>query len=208
MTQIFGDKGVVVPVTVIEAGPCFVTQIKTEDKDGYDAVQLAFEDVKKSRVNKPRGGTFRKAGVAPKKVIQEFRVAAGMDPEYKPGDTITCEVFKAGDLVDITARTKGRGFTGVIKRWNQHRGPMAHGSGYHRGVGSMGANTFPAHVFKNKHMPGQYGNEQVTIQNLNVVRVDKDKNCLLIKGGVPGPDGALVSVRSAIKSAIKVGGVK
>ena len=202
MTQIFGDKGIVIPVTVIEAGPCVVTQIKTKEKDGYSAIQIGFEDVKKNRVNKPIGGVFKKAGVAPKGVLREFHVE---DPNaFKIGDIITCETFAANDVVDVTAKTKGHGFSGTIKRWNFHRQPMTHGnSRSHRVVGSLGANTWPARVFPNKKMPGHYGCEQVTIQNLTIVRVDKDKNCLLVKGGVPGAEGALVAVRTAVKGGTK-----
>lgn len=202
MTQIFGDKGVVIPVTVLEAGPCVVIQIKTLEKDGYWAVQVAFEDIKKARANKPRTGAFKKAGTAPKRIMREFRLEA--EPTFKVGDTITCETFAAGDIVDVTSRTKGRGFTGTIKRWNFARQRMTHGnSRSHRVPGSIGANSFPSRVFPGQKMTGQYGNEQVTIQNLTVVRVDKDKNCILIKGGIPGPDGALVSVKTAVKRGDK-----
>ena len=209
MTQIFdtegkfGAKGTVVPVTVIEAGPCVVTQIKTEGVDGYAAVQVAFEDIKKNRTNKPQAGHFKKAGVTPKRILREFRVTT-QGAELKVGDVITCDMFSAGDLVDVTARTKGRGFTGVIKRWNQRRQPMSHGcSVTHRAPGSMGANSFPSRVFPGKKLAGQYGNEQVTISNLTIVKVDKEKNCLLVKGGVPGPEGALVSIRTAVKGGAK-----
>jgi len=206
MTQFFTPKGVQVAVTVIEAGPCVVTQVKTVESDGYDAIQVAFEDIKvKSRVNKPRQGHFKKAGTAPKRFVREFRINTVDGEPHKVGDVITCDTFAEGDAVDVTSRTKGRGFTGVIKRWNQARvGPMSHGTGpIHRSVGSMGANSDPSRVFKNKHMAGQYGNEQVTIQNLTIVKVDKEKNCLLVKGSVPGPEGALVSVRTAVKGGAK-----
>lgn len=201
MTQIFGDKGVVIPVTVVEIAPCVITQIKTAEHDGYNAIQVAAEDIKKARANKPRAGVFKKANTAPKRILREFRVETTEDRQV--GDTLTCEVFIEGEVVDVTARTKGRGFTGVVKRWNQHIGPKAHGSGYHRGVGSMGCNSDPSRVFKNKKMAGQYGNEQVTIQNLTVVRVDKAKNCLFIKGGIPGADGALVTIKTAVKGGAK-----
>ena len=198
MTQTFTENGAVIAVTVVEAGPCVVTQIKNMGKDGYFAVQVAFEDMKKSRVNKPRAGVFKKVGTAPKRVIREFRVCE--EPKFKVGDTITCEIFSAGDAVDVTSRTKGRGFTGTIKRWNFARQRMSHGnSRSHRVPGSIGANSAPSRVMPGKKMTGQYGNEQVTIQNLTIVKVDKDKNCLLIKGGIPGPDGALVTVKSAVK---------
>ena len=203
MSQVFDAKGVVIPVTVIEAGPCFVTQIKTKEADGYNAIQVAFGDMKKSNLTKPKKGTLDKAGVAPKRILREFRVAdVGA---YKLGQEIKCDVFAEGAAVDVTARTKGRGFTGVIQRWNQQRiGPMSHGTGpIHRAVGSMGAHTEPSRVFKNKHMAGHYGNEQVTIQNLTVVRVDVARNCLLVKGGIPGAEGCLVTVKPARKGGKK-----
>jgi large subunit ribosomal protein L3 len=208
MTQIFGEKGVVVPCTVVSCVPSVVTQIKTVEKDGYDGVQIAFEDIRKTLVNKPRTGVFKKANTAPKRIIKEFRVTA--QPELKIGDAVTCEAFSVGDVVDVTSRTKGRGFTGVIKRWNNSRiGSMTHGTGpIHRSVGSMGAHSFPSRVFKNKHMAGQYGNEQVTIQNLTVVKVDAAKNCIFVKGGIPGPDGALISIKTAVKTQRVKGGQK
>ena len=199
MTQIFGDKGIVIPVTVVQAGPCVITQIKTDEKDGYSSVQIAFEDIKKNRANKPEAGHFKKAGVTPKRVLREFRVDD--ISAHKIGDVITVETFTIGDIVDVTARTKGRGFTGVIKRWNFSRQQMSHGnSRSHRAPGSIGANSDPSRVFPGKKMAGQYGNEQVTIQNLTIVGVDKAKNCILIKGGIPGPDKALVVIRNAVKS--------
>ena len=208
MTQIFDKTGKVIPVTVIEAGPCVVTQVKTAGVDGYSAVQIGFADIRKSLVNKPRTGTFKKAKVSPKRYLREFRFDAPTDGEavlYEMGQELKCDIFAEGDTVDVTSRTKGRGFTGVIKRWNQHRvGPMSHGTGpIHRSVGSMGANSDPSRVFKNKHMAGQYGNEQVTIQNLTIVKVDLEKNCLLVKGGVPGPEGVLVSIKTAVKRGAK-----
>jgi len=210
MSQIFTENGTVIPVTVIEAGPCFVVQIKTKDSDGYDAIQVGFGDIKKANVTKPRKGTMEKAGLgnSPKRTLREFRVQdAGA---YKLGQEIKCDIFSEGDVVDVTARTKGRGFTGVIQRWNQNRvGSMSHGTGpIHRSVGSMSAHTEPSRVFKNKHMAGHYGNEQVTIQNLSIVRVDTGKNCLLIKGGIPGAEGALVTVKTAKKASAKGGDKK
>ena len=203
MTQIFDKTGKVIPVTVIEAGPCVVTQIKTEGVDGYYAVQLGFSDIRKSLVNKPRTGTFKKAKVTPKRYLREYRLENVDGIEL--GKEIKCDIFAEGDVVDVTSRTKGRGFTGVIKRWNQSRvGPMSHGTGpIHRSAGSMGANSDPSRVFPGKHNAGQYGNEQVTIQNLTIVKVDTEKNCLLVKGGVPGPEGVLVSVKSAVKRGTK-----
>jgi len=202
MTQIFTPDGKRIAVTVIQAGPCTVMQIKTIEHDGYEAIQVAFEDIKvKSRVSKPDAGQFKKVNTAPKRFVREFRVTTVDAEPRKVGDIITCDVFAEGDVVDVTSRTKGHGYSGVIKRWNHARvGSMSHGSGpIHRSVGSVGANTFPAHVFKNRQMPGQFGCDQVTIQNLTIVKVDKEKNCLLVKGSVPGAEGALVSVRTAVK---------
>lgn len=203
MSQIFTPAGVVIPVTVVEAGPCFVAQKKIKERDGYEAVQLAFDDVKENRLSKPEMGHLKKAGVSPKRHLKEFALDGS---KLELGSVISCDVFEKGDFVDVTGHTKGRGFTGVIQRWNQHRvGPMTHGTGpIHRSVGSMGANSSPSRVFKNKHMAGQYGNEQVTIQNLEVAKVDKERNLLLIKGAIPGAKGRVVYVSSAVKK----GGVK
>ena len=205
MTQVFGDKGIVIPVTVVEAGPCVVLQIKTVETDGYNALVLAFEDKAKRNVNKPMTGQFKKAGISPKRIIKEFRVES--PSEYKVGQEFKADVFATGDFVDVTSRTKGRGFTGVIKRWNHSRvGPMSHGTGpVHRHVGSLGANSDPSRVFKNKKMPGHYGDEQVTIQNLEVIGVDLAKNAILVKGGIPGPKGVLVSLKPAVKKAVAAG---
>lgn len=196
MSQIFTNTGLVIPVTVVEAGPCYVSQKKTVEKDGYNAVQLAFVDVKASRITKPELGHLKKANITPKKYLKEFDInGEGLEV----GAEIKCDVFKAGDIVDVTGTTKGRGFTGTIQRWNHSRGPMSHGSGYHRGVGSMGSSADPSHVFKNKKMAGQYGNERVTIQNLEIAKVDAERNLLLIKGAIPGANGNLVFVKSAVK---------
>ena len=196
MSQIFTSTGLVIPVTVVEAGPCYVSQKKTVEKDGYNAVQLAFVDVKPSRITKPELGHLKKANITPKKYLKEFDInGEGLEI----GAEIKCDVFKAGDVVDVTGTTKGRGFTGTIQRWNHSRGPMSHGSGYHRGVGSMGSSADPSHVFKNKKMAGQYGNERVTIQNLEIAKVDASRNLLLIKGAIPGANGNLVFVKSAVK---------
>ena len=199
MTQIFGEKGIVIPVTVIEAGPCVVVQVKQESTDGYHSVVVGFGEKRKNITNKPMTGQFKKAGTTPKRYLKEFRVSP--DNTLKAGDEFKCDVFQEGDFVDVTSKTKGRGFTGVIKRWNQSRvGPMSHGTGpVHRHVGSMGANSEPSRVFKNKKMAGQYGNEKVTIQNLQIVKVDTAKNVILVKGGIPGPEGGLVTIKPAIK---------
>ena len=196
MSQIFTSTGLVIPVTVVEAGPCYVSQKKTVENDGYNAVKLAFVDAKPSRVTKAEVGHLKKANITPKKYLKEFDIDGS---NLEIGAEIKCDVFKAGDMVDVTGQTKGRGFTGPIQRWNHSRGPMSHGSGYHRGVGSMGSSADPSHVFKNKKMAGQYGNERVTIQNLEIAKVDVERNLLLIKGAIPGANGNLVFVKSAVK---------
>lgn len=196
MSQIFTSTGLVIPVTVVEAGPCYVSQKKTVENDGYNAVQLAFVDAKPSRVTKAEVGHLKKANITPKKYLKEFDIDGS---NLEIGAEIKCDVFKAGDMVDVTGQTKGRGFTGPIQRWNHSRGPMSHGSGYHRGVGSMGSSADPSHVFKNKKMAGQYGNERVTVQNLEIAKVDVERNLLLIKGAIPGANGNLVFVKSAVK---------
>ncbi len=198
MTQIFSADGKVIPVTVVEAGPCPVVQIKTTEKDGYAAVKVGFGKVEEKDLNKPDNGQFKKAGVEPQKVLKEFKFDdCG---KYAVGQSLTVETFAAGDHVDVVGLTKGHGFTGVIKRWNQHRLKMTHGVGpVHREVGSMGANSSPSRVFKNKRMPGQYGNERVTIQNLEIVKVDAARNVLLIKGAIPGPKGGIVTVTDSVK---------
>ncbi len=197
MSQIFTEDGKVIPVTVVEAGPCPVVQIKSKENDGYDAIQVGFGTVKETRVNKPQAGHFKKAGVTAKRYLREFRFADCS--KYALGQELTCDTFAEGDKVDVTGTSKGHGFSGVIQRWNQHRGPMAHGSGYHRGVGSMGACSSPSRVFKNKHMSGQWGNEKVTIQNLTVARVDSARNLLLIKGAIPGAKGGIVVIKESVK---------
>ena len=202
MTQVFTDDGRLVPVTVVEAGPCKVVQKKTTESDGYDAVQVGFDTYAENRakklVNKPKTGHFKKAGVEPTRYLREFRL--DNVAELEVGSDLTVTQFEAGEKIDVSGVSKGHGFTGVIQRWNQHTGPMAHGSKYHRGVGSMGANSDPSRVFKNKHMPGHYGVERVTIQNLEIVRVDAERNLLLIKGAVPGPNGGLLLVRNTCKA--------
>ncbi len=201
MTQIFVSDGRLVPVTVVEAGPCTVTMVKTQEHDGYEAVQVGFGELSEQRakklLNKPEQGHFAKAGVAPARHLREFRFEDVSS--YSVGDTIKCDVFAEGDKVDAIGTSKGHGFTGAIQRWNQHTGPMAHGSKYHRGVGSLSANSDPSRVFKNKHMAGQYGGERVTVQNLEIVKVDAERNLLLIKGAIPGANGSLVMVRDAVK---------
>jgi large subunit ribosomal protein L3 len=202
MTQIFTDDGRLVPVTVVEAGPCKVVQKKTLESDGYSAVQVGFDTLPEFRakklVNKPITGHFAKAGVAPARHLRELKLDNAAELEV--GSDITVTQFQAGEKIDVCGISKGHGFTGVIQRWNQHTGPMAHGSKYHRGVGSMGANSDPSRVFKNKHMPGHYGVERVTIQNLEIVKVDAERNLLLIKGAVPGPNGGLLLVRNTCKA--------
>ena len=199
MTQIFDEIGNVIPVTVIEAGPCVVTQKKTAENDGYEAVQLGFIDAKEKQLSKPAKGHFAKAGVAAKKHLKEFRLEdCGA---LNVGDAITADTFAAGDKVDVTGITKGRGYTGAIKRWNHHTLCSTHGVGpIHREVGSMGANSTPSRVFKNKKMAGQYGHEQVTILNLAVVKIDAEKNLIAVKGAVPGPKGSIVFLRDSVKA--------
>jgi len=197
MTQIFSEKGLVIPVTVIEAGPCYVTQVKTTNNDGYNAVQLAYSDIREKLVNKPMLGQFKKANVQPKRFVKEFK----LDGDYQLGQEIRCDVFAEGDLVDVTGKTKGHGYSGVIKKWNFRRLRMSHGNGpVHRHPGSIGSNTYPGKVFKGKKMSGRYGNERVTIQNLQVVKVDLDRNILLVKGAIPGAKGSLVSIKEAVKA--------
>lgn len=198
MTQIFAENGEMLPVTVIEAGPCAVTQIKTADKEGYNAVQLGFGAIKDKNVTKPLKGHFAKAGAENARVVKEFKVESTAD--YTLGAKVTVEVFAQGDVIDVTGVSKGKGYQGVIKRHGKSRGPEAHGSGYHRGVGSMGSNTNPGRIPKNKKMPGQTGRETVTIQNLEVVRVDAARNLLLVKGSVPGPKGCVLEIKKAVKS--------
>ena len=199
MTQIFDENGLVIPVTVIEAGPCCVTQKKTAETDGYEAVQLAFEDAKDKHTGKPAQGHFKKAGVSAKKHLKEFRLENAADLNL--GDVVAADTFVAGEKVDITGITKGRGYTGAVKRWNAHILKMTHGTGpIHRQVGSMGANSSPSRVFKNKHMAGQYGNEQVTILNLEVVKVDAEKNLIAVKGAVPGAKGGIVFICDGVKA--------
>lgn len=197
MTQVFAEDGTLIPVTVIEAGPCIVTQIKTQEKDGYNAVQLGFGDIREKLVNKPLKGHFEKAGVPLRRYLREFKFE-NID-DYKVGDEIKADIFTDGDRVDVVGRSKGKGFAGAIKRWNQHRGPMSHGSHYHRSPGSMGATSSPGRVFKSKKLPGRMGNERVTIQNLEVVKVDAEKNLLLIKGSVPGPRGTMLIIKESVK---------
>ena len=199
MTQVFDEKGVVVPVTVIEAGPCSVVQIKTVETDGYDAVKLGFGEIKEKHLTKPAKGQFTKIKVEPKKYLREFRVAD--TSAVKVGEEVKADVFAQGDLVDIQGTTKGKGFQGVIKRHGQHRGPMGHGSMYHRRPGSMGSTSTPGRVFKGKKLPGHMGVETVTIQNLEVVKVDLDKNAILVKGSIPGSKGSIVKIRSAVKAS-------
>ena len=199
MTQIFAEDGSVIPVTVIEAGPCPVTQKKTAENDGYEAVQLAFEDIREKLVNKPEAGQFKKAGVSPKRHLKEFRLDD--ISAVNVGDVIAADTFASGDKVDITGITKGHGYSGVIKRWNCHKLRMTHGVGpVHRQPGSMGANSSPSRIFKNKKMAGQYGNEQVTVLNLEVVKVDTEKNLIAVKGAVPGSRGGIVFIRDSVKA--------
>ena len=202
MTQLFLEDGRVVPVTVVEAGPCTVVQKKTVERDGYSAIQVGFKTLTESRAkklkNKPEQGHFKKAGVAATRYLREFRLDDAQN--YEVGQLIGVDVFAKGDSIDVSGTSKGKGYTGPILRWNQHTGPMAHGSKYHRGVGSLSANSDPSRVFKNKHMAGQWGNEHVTVQNLEVVRVDGERNLLFVKGALPGPNGGLLMIRDSVKA--------
>ena len=198
MTQVFSEDGVLTPVTVLQAGPCVVTQVKTVENDGYSAVQVGFGDIREKLVNKPKKGHFAKAGVTAKRFLKEFRLE---DAEsYTLGQEIKADVFAASDKVDATAKSKGKGFQGAIKRYGQSRGPMAHGSKYHRHAGSNGSATTPGRVFKGKHMPGHMGAVRVTVQNLEVVSVDAEKNLILVKGAVPGPKKSLVMLKESVKA--------
>ena len=197
MTQIFTPEGVVIPVTVLQAGPCKVTQVKTAETDGYDAVQLAFGEIKEKNVTKPLKGHFAKAGVTPLRRLKEFRLE---DCTLAAGDEVKADVFAEGDKVDIHGVSKGKGYQGVIKRYGQHRGPMAHGSKYHRAVGSHGASSDPSRVFKGKKLPGHMGAANVTVQNITVVRVDAENDMILIKGAVPGSNGSVVYLTDAVKA--------
>lgn len=199
MTQIFAEDGKVIPVTVIEAGPCPVVQVKTVETDGYTALKLGFLAAKEQELNKPDLGQFKKAGVEPCKILKEVRVDSVEG--YSVGDAVKADVFAAGDKVDASGVTKGHGYTGVIKRWNQHRLKETHGVGpVHREPGSMGANSSPSRVFKQKHLAGQYGVENVTIQNLEVVRVDAQRNAILVKGAIPGVKGSVVTLKTSVKA--------
>ena len=199
MTQIFNDEGVLTPVTVLQVGPCVVTQVKTVENDGYKAVQVGFVDKREKLVSKPVKGHFDKAGVSYKRFVREFRFENA--EEYSVKDEIKADIFAAGDKIDATAISKGKGFQGAIKRHGQSRGPMAHGSKFHRHQGSNGACSDPSKVFKGKGMPGHMGSKRITIQNLEVVRIDAENNLILVKGAVPGPKKALVTLKETVKAA-------
>lgn len=201
MTQIFNGDGTLTPVTVLEAGPCVVTQVKTKDNDGYSAVQVGFEDIRESLVNKPAKGVFDKAGVSVKRYVRELKLDNA--EEMKPGDEVKADIFAAGDHVDATAVSKGKGFQGAVKRLGQHRGPMKHGSKYHRHAGSNGTSSDPSRVYPGKGMPGRMGVDQVTVQNLVVVKVDPENNLILVKGAVPGPKKSLVTLKETTKTDLK-----
>ena len=199
MTQIFDEKGNVIPVTVIETAGNIVAQVKTVETDGYNAIQLGYGEIKDKHINKPRAGHFAKAKLANKKHLREFRLDSVEN--YKVGDEVKADIFEAGEKIDVQGTTKGKGFQGVIKRHGQHRGPMGHGSMYHRRPGSMGATSTPGRVFKGKKLPGHMGMQTVTIQKLEVVNVDLDKNVILVKGSVPGNKGAILKIRNSVKSS-------
>lgn len=196
MTQIFNEEGKIVPVTVIEAGPCLISQIKTIANDGYEAIQIGFGDVRPVALNKPQSGHFKKNGLLPRRFLREIRLESTAD--YQIGQELKADLFAPGDKVDISGISKGKGFAGTIKRWNDHRGPMSHGSKSHRRPASAGAKG-PARVFKGKHAPGQMGGERVTVQNLQVVKTDGERNLLLVRGAVPGPKQGLLFIKASIK---------
>lgn len=198
MTQIFAEDGALIPVTVLEAGPCTVAQVKTVENDGYSSIQIGFVDKKEKHTTKPLQGHFEKAGVDFKKYLKEFRLENAAD--FQVGQEIKADMFEAGDKIDVTGVSKGKGFQGAIKRHNQSRGPMAHGSKYHRAAGSMGGASFPAKVFKGKKLPGHMGAEQVTVQNLEVVKIDAENNLILVKGAVPGPKKTIVTIKNSVKA--------
>ncbi len=198
MTQIFTEDGVVIPVTVVEAGPVVITQKKTVEIDGYSAIQMGYGEVKEQRLNKPKKGHFDKSNIEYKKVLREVR--CDNTDDYEVGQELKADLFEAGDKVDVVGTSKGKGFQGNIKRHNQSRGPMSHGSKYHRGVGALSAASSPGRVFKGRNLPGHMGHERVTVQNLEVVRVDSEKNYLLVKGAVPGPKGGLITIKATIKN--------
>ncbi|MCL2592117.1 MAG: 50S ribosomal protein L3 [Defluviitaleaceae bacterium] len=198
MTQVFAENGILVPVTVLEAGPCPIIQKKTMENDGYEALQIAFGEIREKLVNKPTKGVFAKAGVEAKRIIKEFRF--DNLEAYEVGQDIKADIFETGDKVDVSGVSKGKGFQGPIKRHNQSRGPMSHGSKYHRGVGSMGSGTSPGRVFKGKKMAGHMGAENVTIQNLEIVRADADRNLILVKGAIPGPKGSVCYIKESVKA--------
>lgn len=198
MTQIFGEKGRAIPVTVIQAGPCTVVQIKQKNTDGYDSIKIGFEDISDKKISKPAKGQFTKTKITPKKFLREFRLDEII---YNVGDEIKADIFANGEFVDVTGTTKGKGFQGVIKRHGQHIGPKSHGSMYHRRPGSMGSTSTPGRVFKGKKLPGRMGTETVTIQKLEIVSVDVDKNLILIKGSVPGNKGSILRISNSVKNS-------
>ena len=198
MTQIFNEDGSLTPVTVLQAGPCVVTQVKTVENDGYSAVQVGFEEKRANLVSKPKKGVFEKAGTTPKRFVRELKLDNAA--ELKAGDEIKADIFEAGDHIDATAISKGKGFQGAIHRLGQHRGPMRHGSKFHRHQGSNGTSSDPSRVYPGKGMPGHMGSERITIQNLEVVRVDAENNLLLVKGAVPGAKKSLVTIKETVKS--------
>ena len=198
MTQIFAEDGTLIPVTVVEAGPCTVIQKKEIETDGYTAVQVGYEDKKQKHTTKPLQGHFEKAGTSFQRYVREFKLESSS--ELNAGDALTVAQFEDGETVDVTGTSKGKGYAGTIKRWGTHRGPMTHGSKYHRGPGSLGGASDPSRVFKGKKLPGHLGAERVTIQNLDLVKVDNERNLLLIKGAIPGPKGGLVMIKNAVKA--------
>jgi large subunit ribosomal protein L3 len=206
MTRVYDAAGTIIPVTIIEAGPCPILQVKNKDTDGYAAVQLGFDPAPERNVNRPMAGHFKRAGVAPVRLVREFR-ADDLDG-YEVGKTLDLSLFQVGEQVDIVGRTKGRGFAGSIKKHHSHRGPTTHGSNYHRLPGSLGASADPSRVMKGKHMPGHYGDDRVTVQNITILDVDRERNLLVVRGSVPGHNNAYVTIRKSKKTARKAAGAK
>lgn len=198
MTQVFTEDGLLIPVTVVEAGPCIVAQVKTQEKDGYSALQMGYDDIRSKLVNKPLKGHYDKGNTAYKRYLREFKLDNA--DEYSVGDEIKVDIFSEGDKVDVIGKSKGKGFAGNIKRWNQSKGPMSHGSKYHRGPGALSAGSSPARILKGRHLPGRMGFDTVAVQNLEIVKVDAKRNLLLVKGALPGPKGTLLTIKNTVKN--------
>ncbi|HZK33874.1 MAG TPA: 50S ribosomal protein L3 [Bacillota bacterium] len=198
MTQVFTEDGLLVPVTVVEAGPCVVTQVKTQEKDGYSALQVGYDDIRPKLINKPLKGHYDKGDIAYRRYLREFKLDNAS--EFTVGDEIKVDMFSEGDKVDVIGKSKGKGFAGNIKRWNQSKGPMSHGSRYHRGPGALSAGSTPARVLKGRNLPGRMGFDTIAVQNLEIVKIDQERNLLLVKGALPGPKGTLLTIKNTVKN--------